>query len=166
MPAIDQTEAPLKSCPHCAAQMPATAAFCPGCGGPMPTTVSARGKVGILAENVAGGLAYLTFLPAILFLFLEPYRKNRFVRFHAVQCILLWLAAILLAVVLKLVGLLLFIVPVIGPLLVLIIDVLAVLAVLFLWLVLIVKALQGEMFKLPWLGEFAEQHAGAIAQGI
>jgi len=29
---MDLTNAPLTSCPHCAAQMPETAAFCPGCG--------------------------------------------------------------------------------------------------------------------------------------
>jgi uncharacterized membrane protein len=160
--AMDQAETQLRSCPHCAAQMPAAAAFCPGCGRPMPATERARGKVGILSENVAGGFAYLTFIPAILFLFLDPYRKNRFVRFHSLQCILLWGAGILLAIALKLAGMLLFIVPVAGPLFVTIMDVLAGLAAIFLWLALVVKALQGEMFKLPWLGEFAEQHAGAV----
>jgi|SRR5579863_2550783 len=162
LPAIDQAETPLKSCPHCAAQMPATAAFCPGCGRPLPATERAAGKVGILPENIAGGVAYLTFLPAIVFLFVEPYRKSPFVRFHSLQCVLLWGAGILLTVALKLAGMLLFLVPVAGPLFVTIMDVLAGLAAIFVWLALVVKALQGEMFKLPWLGKFAEQHTRAV----
>ena len=38
-----------------------------------------------LADNVAGALAYVTVLPAILFLVLEPYNKRPFVRFNALQ---------------------------------------------------------------------------------
>ena len=33
------------------------------------------------------------------------------------------------------------------------------LAFFMVWIVLVVKALQGEMFKLPVVGEFAEQQA-------
>src|ERR1700740_2161168 len=95
-------------CPLCAAQMPADSAFCPGCGRPMrielrtetsvhvpetsaqPETsafgrASAEGKVGPLPVNLAGALAYFTFVLAIVFLFVNPYRKNRFVRFHSIQ---------------------------------------------------------------------------------
>ena len=52
----------------------------------MRTGARAQGKVGVLAENIAGALAYLTFIPAIAFLVLDPYNKNRFARFHSVQC--------------------------------------------------------------------------------
>jgi uncharacterized membrane protein len=68
----------------------------------------------------------------------------------------------LLAVALKLAGDALFLIPVVGPLLVVLVGVVASLAVLMIWLVLVVKAVQGEMFKLPILGYFAEQHADAI----
>ena len=51
---------------------------------------------------------------------------------------------------------------VLGPLLVSITVVVAVLAAILLWFVLAVKALQGEMFKLPLLGDLAGQYAGAI----
>lgn len=38
---------------------------------------------------MAGALAYLTIIPAIVFLVAEPYKRDRFVRFHAFQCLFL-----------------------------------------------------------------------------
>ena len=40
-----------------------------------------------LTDNVAGALAYVTIIPAILFLVLEPYNRRPFIRFHAFQCL-------------------------------------------------------------------------------
>jgi uncharacterized membrane protein len=150
------------SCPYCSAQMPETAAFCPGCGRSMHAAPPAEGKVGPLRENIAGALAYLTFLPATAFLLLEPYSRNRFVRFHSLQCLLLTLACLLIGVALKVVSLVLFFVPVLGPLLISLISIVALLAAFVLWAVLLVKALQGEMFILPVLGDFAQQQANLI----
>jgi uncharacterized membrane protein len=150
------------SCSHCAAQMPENAAFCPGCGRPMLPAPGVQGRVGIFRENLAAALAYLTFIPAILFLILEPYKQNRFVRFHSVQCILLWVVGVLTAVAIKLLAMVLFLVPVIGPLLIVLISVLASLAVVVSWLVLVVKALQGETFKFPGLGGLAERYTDSL----
>ncbi len=183
----DAKNVPPTSCPHCAAQMPATAAFCPGCGRPMlkqpmtgestsgesmpgqselgppmPTETRAQGRVGALPENIAGVLAYFTFVPAIIFLVLDPYNKNRFVRFHSVQCLLLWAASGLFAIALKLASVVLLIIPVLGPLLVYLVSTVVVLAAVVIWVVLVVKAFQGEMFKLPVLGDFAAQQAGEL----
>lgn len=157
---MDPTNVPLTSCPHCAAQMPESAAFCPGCGRAMHTDARAQGKVGVFPEPVAGALSYFTFLPAILFLVIEPFKSNRFVRFHSIQCLLFWAAGILVAIALKLAGLLLFIIPVLGPLLVVLISVVVGLGAIVIWLVSVVKALQGHAFELPWLGGFAERWAG------
>jgi len=148
-------------CLHCAAQMPETAAFCPGCGRPTPGSVTPDERVGFLPQNIAGALAYLTFLPAVVFLFRPPYNRNRFVRFHSVQCLLLWVAALLTVGILKVAGLVLFSVPLLGPLLTVLISVAAVLAAGLIWLVLVVKALQGERFKLPVLGTVAERYSGS-----
>jgi uncharacterized membrane protein len=156
---MDPTNVPVTACPHCAAQMPETAAFCPGCGRSMQADARAQGKVGVLSEPVAGALAYFTFIPAIVFLFLQPYNRNRFVRFHSFQCLLLWGAAILLAIALKLAGLLLFIIPVLGPLLVVLVSAVVGLGTVVIWLVLVVKAFQGESYKLPLLGEYAARQA-------
>ena len=98
----------------------------------------------------------------IIFLLVEPFSKNRFVRFHSVQCLLLGVAAILLAIALKLASVVLFIIPVLGPLLVCLVSTVVALAAVVIWLVLVVKAFQGEMFKLPLLGDFAGQQAGEL----
>ncbi|HEY3972629.1 MAG TPA: hypothetical protein VGM18_06470 [Candidatus Sulfotelmatobacter sp.] len=120
-----------------------------------------HGKVGSLPENVAGAIAYLTFVPAILFLVLEPYKKNRFVRFHSAQCLVLWMGGILLAIALKLASVVLFIIPLLGPPIVVLVSIVVALGLFVIWLVLLVKAFQGEMFQLPLLGEFAAHYAGA-----
>ena len=154
------------TCPQCAAQMPADAAFCPGCGRPMRTETTvevprtnAQGKVGLARENLAGACAYFTFIPAIVFLLVEPYRRNRFVRFHSIQSILLCGTVIVLGALLRLAGLVVFLIPVLGPLVVALVYVVAALAAVLLWFVLVVKGFQGEMFKLPVLGDFAERHS-------
>jgi uncharacterized membrane protein len=155
------TPLPL-ACPDCDARMPETAAFCPGCGRPMQTVPLAQGNVGVLTESVAGALAYFTFIPALVFLRVTPYNVNRFVRFHSFQCLLLWAAAVLTAVILKLCGLVLFMIPLVGPPLVVVITVVASLALLAVWAVLVVKAFQGEMFKFPLIGVFAEHYADPL----
>jgi uncharacterized membrane protein len=142
--------------------MPDHAAFCPVCGRPMQTTASAQGSVGIFPVKITGALAYVTIIPAILFLLLEPYKKNPFVRFHSLQCLFLWLACLLIGVALKFAAPILFIIPVLGHLLAWLISMVLALAVFVMWLVLVIKALQGEMFKLPMLGDFAERHAYRI----
>lgn len=158
VPTMDSTVTQL-SCPDCAAQMPETAGFCPGCGRAMHARARAQGKVGTLSEPIAGALAYVTFIPAIVFLILDPYNRNRFVRFHSFQCLLLWGAGILLAILLKLAGLLLFFIPVLGPLLVVLVSTVVGLGAVVIWLVLVVKAFQGEMFQLPLLGVLAARQA-------
>ena len=127
----------------------------------MQTPARAQGTVGSFPENIAGALAYFTFIPAIVFLLVEPYSRNRFVRFHSVQCLLLWGAALVLGAALKIAGWVLLIIPVIGHLLVFLISVVVGLAAFVVWLVLVVKALQGEAFKLPVIGDWAERQAGA-----
>ena len=121
----------------------------------MQPVTRAQGKVGALPENVAGALAYLTFIPAVVFLLLEPYKRNSFVRFHSIQCVLFWLMAFV-------VGLLLFIVPAVAPLFISLISVVALMAAGVLWAVMVVKAFQGEMFKLPVIGDFAEMQSGSL----
>lgn len=159
VPAMELTEPGSKSCSHCAFQMPQTAAFCPGCGERMEPRSLAQGRISHLRENVAGAISYLTFVPAIIFLLRDPYRGNRFIRFHSVQCLVLWLIGIVLALALRLLGMLVFLIPVLGPLLVVIVDVAFILAAILLWFVLIIKALQGEILALPVVGDVAEQYA-------
>ena len=149
------------ACPQCASEMPDSAAFCPGCGRAMRPPERAHGTVGAFPETIAGALAYFTIIPAIVFLGLDPYNKNRFVRFHSIQCLLLWLAGVVIGAAFRIVNVVLLIIPFLGHLLALLISGLIGLAAFVIWLVLVVKALQGEMFKLPVLGDFAEKKANA-----
>lgn len=144
-------------CTSCGAEVVAGGTFCQRCGKPVsvaagtpPQPVSPTSAPGVAAglqDNIAGVLAYL-FVPAIAFLIVEPYSRNRFVRFHSFQSILfavLWMAVSALLGALSLLGLLL------APL--------VELAFLIVWIVCMLKAFQNQMFKLPVIGELAEKQA-------
>lgn len=125
----------------------------------MPPEKPAPSVVGAFAENVAGALAYLTFIPAIIFLARAPFKSNHFVRFHSAQSLLLWIAGVVIALALKVAGMVLFFVPLAGPLFVVLIYVVGALAIFMIWVVLVVKALQEETYGLPVLGALAEAYA-------
>jgi uncharacterized membrane protein len=63
---------------------------------------------------------------------------------------------------LKVASMLLFVIPFVGPLFTVLVLVIVGLGAVAIWMVLVVKALQGEMFKLPVLGDYAEQQANAV----
>jgi uncharacterized membrane protein len=157
-------------CSACGTQMADNAAFCPQCGKaagqadttstsspPPPAPPTGYGTTGApatpMAENVAGVLAYFTIIPAIIFLLIEPYNRNRFVRFHSFQCLFTCAALIVFQIVLSL---FLYFIPVLIG-----VYGLLGLAELALWILLVVKAYQHEMFKLPIVGDLAEKQAGA-----
>jgi uncharacterized membrane protein len=143
-------------CTVCGAQTPDGSTVCPACsrsGASAPRSAQAAGG---LTDNVAGMLAYVTIIPAIIFLVIEPYNRSRFVRFHAFQSIFFAIAWTALWIALS------FIVhiPLLGWLTILIWPLVG-LAGLVIWLVLLLKANQGQMWKLPLIGDMAEKQAGA-----
>ena len=146
--------------------MPDISSFCPACGEPVAAaepgaaTEPAAVATGGLRDHMLGALAYLTFIPAIIFLLVEPFKRNRFIRFHSFQCIFLWGAGLLLGIPLKLAFLVLLLIPMLGQLIVLLTSMVLFLGCAILVIVLLVKALQGEMFKLPFIGDQAEKQAG------
>jgi len=143
-------------CATCGTQL-ADGASCPKCaGGTVPGASPAGPAAAGLTDNVAGLLAYL-FIPAIAFLVLEPYNKKRFIRFHSFQCIFLAIAMTVLGIALGV----LWHIPFLGWLVFFLLWPLVTLAELILWLFLMYKAYQGEMFKLPVIGDMAEQQAGS-----
>ncbi len=155
-------------CASCGAQLPAGANNCPSCGkatsqsvggGAAAAPASAPGATaaGGLADNVAGLLAYVTIIPAIIFLVVEPYNKNRFIRFHSFQSIffavawtVIWIAASFVAAIPVLGWATLLIWPVMG------------LGGLIIWIVLLMKAYGGQTFKLPVIGDMAEKQANNV----
>ncbi|HWA94715.1 MAG TPA: DUF4870 domain-containing protein [Terracidiphilus sp.] len=108
-----------------------------------------------LSDNAAAGLSYIAVIPAIIFLFLEPYNRKPYIRFHAWQCIILAAAWVVIDIVLGLLALF-------GTLFQLIdlgLYSLVALAMLILWLMALIKALNGERYKLPIVGDIAERLA-------
>ena len=102
-----------------------------------------------LSENSAGALAYVTIIPAIIFLVVAPYNANRNIRFHAWQSIFLsivWFALCVIAII-----------PILGW----IIFFVGILTLVVIWVICVLKASKGERFMVPVLGNLAEKQAGA-----
>ncbi len=101
-----------------------------------------------LGENVAGLLCYVVgWITGVIFIIIE--KDNKFVRFHAMQSIIVF-------GILTVARILLGWIPFIGWIFGIIIGILA----FILWIILMVKAYQGEKYKLPWAGSFAEKQVG------
>lgn len=111
-----------------------------------PTTMN-------MDPNVAGGLSYiLGWITGLIFFLVE--KQNRFVRFNAMQSILLSVAVAIAYVVVGIVG----VIPIIG-LITLLLTPLIGIAAFVLWLICLINAFQGKYFKLPLIGDYAERWA-------
>jgi uncharacterized membrane protein len=138
--------------------MPDVAAFCPGCGLRMIIPQQATPATSSFAQdNFFAALAYVTFIPAVVFLLMDRFKRDRFVRFHSWQSLFLVAAGIGLAVIMRLIFSLLSLIPWLGYLLAWLTLAIVAIGWVILWIVLLIKALQGEFFKLPWLGGLAER---------
>ncbi len=122
-----------------------------------PVTVTAASVPSQSKENLLAALAYITFIPAVVFVVLEPFKRDRFIRFHAFQSIFLTVATMVIAIALRILYSILTLVPVVGYLMAWLAVAVAVLGWGILWLVLLVKALQGQSFRLPVIGSLAEK---------
>jgi uncharacterized membrane protein len=159
-------------CPNCGAQ--AEGKFCPKCGSPLavaggggtaptpgatPQPASPVQSSG-MTDNVAAALCYLlTFLTGILFLVLEPYNKNKFIRFHAFQAIFLGVAFIIISIVGTILTTVFLAVPILGALFAILFHSVLWLGMLLLLLFLMFKAYNNEKFVLPIIGPLAEKQA-------
>jgi uncharacterized membrane protein len=149
----------MSSCQSCGAAFAGVATLCANCSA-RPQPIAATSSIGLKA-NGGGALAYLAgILTAILFLVIEPYRSDRFVRFHAFQSIFFNLAWVALWVAWMVVGMLLeavtrglfFLLQ--AP-----IDLLLMIGGFALWAFLMFTAYQGKMIRLPWIGALAARQA-------
>ncbi len=106
------------------------------------------GKISLGIEaNIAALLSYLLgFVTGIIFYVLE--KENKFVRFHAMQSMLVFGVLFVLSIMLQ------FVIFILWPLVV-ILNI----AGIALWVILMVKAYQGEYFKLPIAGDIAEKNS-------
>jgi uncharacterized membrane protein len=127
---------------------------------PVQTTKSSTG----LDENIAALLSYIFgWVSGLIFFLIE--KNSRLVRFHAMQAILLGATAAVGAIVLWVLWILVTVVlaqiaDILGTLAGLVIGLLIFafyLAVLVGWIVCLIKSYQGQYYKLPILGNFAEK---------
>jgi uncharacterized membrane protein len=120
-----------------------------------------------LDANIAAALSYFFGLVSgVIFFAVET--ESRFVKFHAMQSIMASVAALVIYIVYTVVWMILWRLPFLGV----IAGIfgwfgwaLLALAFLGLWLYCMVRAFQGERFKLPYIGELAEQQVWPSGRG-
>jgi uncharacterized membrane protein len=144
-------------CNMCGAQIADGTTTCAACASRAPVAAAPMASAGGLTDNVAGMLAYITIIPAIIFLVMEPYNKSRFIRFHSFQCLFFAAALFILHVGLSIFAFVPFLALITFPL-----HLLVSLGGFILWIVLLLKANQGQMYKLPIIGDMAEKQANAM----
>jgi uncharacterized membrane protein len=100
-----------------------------------------------LKGNVAALLSYAAgFITGIIFFVIE--RENKFVKFHALQSTILFAGTFALQMMFVFLPVFIVLIPLLNV------------AVLILWIILMIKAYQGEYFKLPVIGDLAEKNLG------
>lgn len=137
-------------CSKCGAENPEGAKFCSKCGTELGAPVAAKPEAESstgLSANVAGLLCYvLVWVTGIIFVVLE--QKSTFVKFHAWQSIMTF-------GVLTVAQLIVSWIPFAGWILSILIGIL----MFVLWLILLIQAGTGKMWKVPWAGDWAEKQA-------
>ncbi len=150
----------MPHCTQCGTMVADNVAFCPSCGAPQaggvatPMAPAASTQSG-LSENVAGLLCYLLgWITGLIFFLID---KRPFVRFHAAQSIVVFGGLTVIRIVLSMLfisgGLagfsagvgILWVVSLVG---------------LVLWILLMVKAYQGEKYRIPLAADLADQIFG------
>ncbi len=155
-------------CPECGSEVEKDSKFCRNCGASLtegagnnknePTEGGSIGSTSLdLSENVEAALSYLLlWLSGILFLVLE--KKNKFVKFHAMQSVITFLPLTIISWFLSIFGGA-FWFGGIGWGFFAMIGWLFWLLTLILWLILLIKAYSGEYYKLPIAGDIAERES-------
>src|SRR5512136_2785236 len=137
-------------CSKCGAENPEGAKFCSKCGAELGVLAIAKPEAESstgLTANVAGLLCYVAlWVTGIIFVVLE--KKSTFVRFHAWQSIMTF-------GVLTVAELILGWIPFVGWILSILIGIL----MFILWIILMIQAGTGKMWKVPWAGDWAEKQA-------
>ena len=147
-----ETPKPTGVCAKCGTKNAEGTKYCQSCGSMLDTSKVA-GSTTSLEPNVAGLLCYvLGWITGLVFILIE--KENKFVRFHAMQSIVTFGAFTVLWIPFSVLSQM-DILRVLFGILQTVTGVLA----FVLWIVLMVKAYQGERFKLPIAGDIAEKNS-------
>jgi uncharacterized membrane protein len=170
----------MSACQSCGTALAADTRFCQSCGSPtglksdasvsaiespagvavMPLPEEAGSKT--MDTNLVGALTYLAgFITGIIFLVLDPYKSNSFVRFHAFQSIFFnvaWVAFWIVWMILS--AILTPLTAGVFGLIALPLMLIFALAGFGIWMFLMYQAYQQKLFRLPIVGKFAAEHAG------
>lgn len=139
------------ACSNCGIELNESTLPCPGCGVINDSASRLNG-----ADRFAAAFSYFTFIPAAVLLLLARFKSNSIVRFHCFQSIFLTVAAAVFAGLLWAAFVSLTFIPFLFAALIVTISCLG---CFVLWVVLVAKAFQGRQFKLPLIGNFAEEQA-------
>lgn len=159
-------------CSGCGTQVADGTTFCPSCGKPVGAAAGAGAAAAVapapvavapassgLADNIAGLLCYspVGLICDIIWLVAEPYKSNKFLRFHSFQSLflagawfVLWIGLMIVGFVLAAVG---------GPLGLIMfpIDMIIGFGFLALCVVMMIKAYQMQTPHLPIIGGLADK---------
>ena len=169
----------MSACQACGAALAEDTRFCQACGSPTElrpdgsvATIESSAEVAAMSSsgetrlkmdtNIVAALTYLAgFVTGIVFLVLDPYKSNSFVRFHAFQSIFFnvawigfWIVWMILSAVLTPLTAGVF------SLIALPLMLIFTLAGFGIWIFLMYQAYQQKLFKLPIVGRFAAEQAG------
>jgi uncharacterized membrane protein len=155
-------------CSKCGTENPEGAKFCSKCGAGLgvvatptegaakPETESSTG----MTANVAGLLCYVAlWITGITFVILE--KKSTFVKFHAWQSIITFGALTVIQIILSIIGTIAWTVSPFGGLwrFTNVLGIIVWVIIVVLWIILMLLAYQGKMWKVPLAGNLAEKQA-------
>jgi uncharacterized membrane protein len=132
--------------------------FCPSCGAPRGTATAAgpAASSSPIDDNLAAALCYLLgLLTGIVFLVIEPYNRNREIRFHAFQSIFLSAGFFVASIAVMILSS----IPFLGWVIALLFLPALYVAGFVLWIMLMIKAYNRERWVLPVIGPMAEKQA-------
>ena len=158
-------------CAKCGGTLVEGAGFCGSCGAPAGAVQAAGGIQVVamnstaansgLASNLAGALAYvLGLITGIVFLVLEPYKHDRFVRFHAMQSILFCVAAIAFSILWHILVSIMMSISGWTAMALVPIGLVISLGFFLFWLFLMYQAYSQHEFRIPMIGAIAAKQVG------